>query len=69
MAFIRVRAAEGPLHEFDVAEAELAAFPDIYEVLDPEPVDEARPARYVAETAPPDVPPEPTRTAPKRTKK
>jgi hypothetical protein len=66
MGFIRVRAAEGPRHEFDVAEAELAAFPDIYEVLDPEPVDEARAASYIVEDPPA---PTPTRTPPKRPKK
>ncbi|WP_433584550.1 hypothetical protein [Microbacterium hydrocarbonoxydans] len=70
MGFIRVRAATGPLHEFDVAEAELAAFPDIYEVLDPEPVDEARAASYVVEDPDPEPPaPTPTRTPPKRPKK
>lgn len=70
MAFIRVRAAEGALHEFDVAEAELRAYPDIYEVVDPTPVDEARPARYV--TVPEDPPKDsspPKRSAPRRSKK
>lgn len=68
MGFIRVRAAEGPLHEFDVAEAELAAFPDIYEVLDPQPVDEARPALCITDE--PDPPePKPKRPATKSAKK
>lgn len=58
MGFIRVRAVDGPLHEFDVSEAEYAATPDVYEVLDPEPVADARYPRYVTEPedgAEPDV--------------
>lgn len=48
MGFIRVRAAAGPRHEFDVAEAEVAATPTIYKVIDADPVSEARPPTYVA---------------------
>lgn len=65
MGFIRVRAAEGPRHEFDVAEAEYAATPDVYDLLDPVPVVEARSPRYV--TAEPDLPtPPPVRKSRKR---
>ncbi len=48
MGFIRVRGATpgDPLHEFDVPEAEAAASPGAYVVLDPEPVADARPAAY-----------------------
>lgn len=52
MAFVRVRAASGPRHEFDVAEAELAATPSAYEVLDATPVPAARPIVYVEADAP-----------------
>ena len=50
MGFIRVRAAKGPAHEFDVAEETYAASPDVYEVIDKKPVRESRPATYI--TAP-----------------
>lgn len=65
MGFIRVRAASGPQHEFDVAEAEHAAFPDLYEVVDPVPVNEARPARIAADEPAQEPPPSP----PKRRRK
>lgn len=48
MGFLRVRAARGPLHEFDVSEEAYAADPDVYELLDPEPVAVSRPAFYVS---------------------
>lgn len=47
MGFIRVRAVNGPLHEFDVSEEAVKADPDIYEVLDKKPVAVSRPAKYV----------------------
>ncbi len=46
MAFIRVRQATGPAHEFDIAEAAYARDKDAYEVIDKEPVDSPRPAKY-----------------------
>lgn len=53
MGFIRVRGASAgdPLHEFDASEAEVAANPELYVVLDPKPVDEARPQKYVPRSA------------------
>ena len=48
MGFIRVRAASGPAHEFDVSEDAYQAEPDLYEVLDSKPVDVSRPAVYVS---------------------
>lgn len=49
MPFIRVRGASigDPLHEFDVSVREQSAHSELYEVLDPEPVAEARPAKPV----------------------
>ncbi len=49
MPFIRVRSKHpgDPLHEFDVAEAEATRHPDIYEILDAEPVDAPRAATFV----------------------
>lgn len=51
MGFIRVRAASGPLHEFDVSEAALAADPDAFKVLDKKPVEVSRPAKYIIPAA------------------
>lgn len=50
MPFVRVRGKKpgDPLHEYDVAVPEAAANPDIYEVIDPIPVQTARPATFVA---------------------
>ncbi len=47
MGFIRVRAAKGPRHEFDIPEVTYSARPDAYKVIDPEPVDKARAATFV----------------------
>lgn len=47
MPFIRVRAVSGPRHEFDVSQKELDRYPELYKVIDPKPVDESRPVRYV----------------------
>ncbi len=51
MGFIRVRAAVGPAHEFDISEEAYAADKDVYDVIDPKPVRDSRPATYVS-TAP-----------------
>lgn len=53
MGFIRVRGASAgdPLHEFDASEAEVAANPELYVVIDPEPVDQPRPQKYVPRSA------------------
>ncbi|MDR6868451.1 hypothetical protein J2Y69_003067 [Microbacterium resistens] len=48
MGFIRVRAATGPRHEFDVPEVTYAADPGAYKVIDPEPVETARAATFAA---------------------
>ncbi|MEV8023397.1 hypothetical protein [Microbacterium sp. NPDC080220] len=50
MPFVRVRSKQpgDPLHEYDVAAPEAAAHPELYEVLDPIPVQTARPATFVA---------------------
>lgn len=87
MSFIRVRSANpaDPQHEFDIPEPELHANRDIYTVVDPEPVPDARPPIYadalavsvpVVEDAPaaPDGPsetpaPVPTRAAAPRRSK
>lgn len=53
MGFIRVRAAQGPLHEFDVSESVVAADPNTYVVIDSKPVAESRPATYVFEPVKP----------------
>lgn len=49
MPFVRVRGKQpgDPLHEYDVAEAEAARHPDVYEVLDPEPVPAPRETKFV----------------------
>ena len=55
MGFVRVRAVGGPLHEFDVSEEAYAADPDVFELLDGEPVAVSRPALYVSEPVKPAV--------------
>jgi len=45
--FIRVRAVDGPKHEFHAAADEVAAHPDLYEVLVKEPVSVPEPPTYV----------------------
>ena len=52
MPFVRVRGKNpgDPLHEFDVTAAEARKHPDLYEVLDPEPVATSRPALFVPGT-------------------
>lgn len=49
MPFVRVRGKSpgDPLHEFDVPAAEAAAHPDLYVVLDAEPVPVSRPTVFV----------------------
>lgn len=51
MSFIRVRSKGGPDAEYDIGVEEATANPDLYEVIDSEPVDSSRPATY-PETAP-----------------
>lgn len=55
MPFIRVKSASksDPQHEFDVSTIELDANPDLYEVVDKEPVDEPREPRYLSPRAKP----------------
>lgn len=48
MGFIRVRAASGPAHEFDVSEAAYKRNKSAYKVVDSKPVVTARPVKYVA---------------------
>lgn len=48
MGFIRVRQADGPAHEFDIAEAAYARQRDAYTVVDDQPADFPRPAKYKA---------------------
>ena len=66
--FIRVKSArEGdPQHEFDVAEREYAAHPDLYTVVDEVPVAECRPPAYAVEVP---VEAEPVETFPVKSKK
>lgn len=52
MSFIRVRATSGPLHEFYAAADEVAVNPDLYHVLDREPVDIPGEVVYVETPAP-----------------
>lgn len=49
MPFVRVRGKSlgDPLHEFDVPAVEAAAHPELYDVLDPEPVAVSRPTVFV----------------------
>jgi hypothetical protein len=49
MPFLRVRGASpgDPLHEFDVAVGVVLKHPDLYVVVDSEPVAVSRPARFV----------------------
>lgn len=49
MAFMRVRQAVGPAHEFDVAVATYDRNPDAYVVVDKTPVASPRPMRRVVE--------------------
>lgn len=51
-SFVRVRAVDGPKHEFYAASGEVEANPDLYEVLDPEPVTVPGEVVYVVEPAP-----------------
>lgn len=46
MTFTRVKSAGGPDAEYDVNTAELEANPDLYVVVDPEPVEVPRPTIY-----------------------
>lgn len=50
-SFVRVRAVDGPKHEFYAASGEVEANPDLYEVLDPEPVTVPGEVVYVVEPA------------------
>lgn len=54
MPFVRVRSAgeNDPLHEFDVTAREAEAHPDLYVVIDPEPVSQSRPALFISGVAP-----------------
>lgn len=51
--FIRVKSANptDPQHEYDASERAVAAAPERYIVIDPEPVDRPRPATYVKRRA------------------
>lgn len=51
--FIRVKSSvkSDPQHEFDVSTDEVAAYPDLYTVVDETPVDEARFPTYVETVA------------------
>lgn len=51
-SFVRVRAVDGPKHEFYAASGEVEANPDLYEVLDPNPVTVPGGVVYVVEPAP-----------------
>lgn len=53
MAFIRVRGASpgDPLHEFDEPIGLVETHPELYVVLDPEPVEVPRPQKYVPRSA------------------
>lgn len=55
--FLRVRSArEGdPMHEFDASAAEVAARPQLYDVLDPVAVQAPRPVKYVVSVPAPAV--------------
>jgi hypothetical protein len=44
--FLRVRAATGPKHEFHAAVGEVAAHPELYTVLNDEPVSKSEPPTY-----------------------
>jgi hypothetical protein len=46
MPFIRVRSKGGPDAEYDIGVDEATANPDLYEVIDGEPVEISRPATY-----------------------
>jgi hypothetical protein len=45
--FIRVRAVDGPKHEFDAPAGEVRVNAHLYEVLDEVPVSRPRPVKYV----------------------
>lgn len=60
MPFIRVRAVDGPKHEFDAPVGEVDANPGLYEVLDKAVVDSPRDVVYIEPTK---------RAAPKRSHK
>lgn len=45
--FIRVRPKSGVQHEYDAPVGMVDAHPDLYEVLDPTPVSDPRPPKYV----------------------
>lgn len=45
--FIRVRAVDGPKHEFDAPAGEVDANPDLYEVLDAAVVEQPREPTYI----------------------
>ncbi len=57
--FIRVKSARrrDPQHKFDVSEAYVKAHPDLYKVVDAEPVGAPRPVEYAkgAEESPPTI--------------
>lgn len=46
MPFIRVRSKAGPDAEYDIGVEEATTNPDLYEVIDGEPVEQSRPATY-----------------------
>lgn len=48
MPFIRVRSKGGPDAEYDIGVEEATANPDLYDVIDGEPVERPRPATYPA---------------------
>ncbi|WP_460801478.1 hypothetical protein [Microbacterium sp. GXF6406] len=50
MSFIRVRSAKGAAHEFDAPQIEVEQRPELYVVIDPTPVRNARATRYVTGT-------------------
>lgn len=50
--FLKVRAASGPKHTFYAPVESVEAWPDDYEVLDKEPVDQPGPEEHVIDEAP-----------------
>jgi hypothetical protein len=60
MSFIRVRAVDGPRHEFDAPTGEVEAHPDLYVIVDKTVVEQPREPKYVTT---------PKKAAPKRATK
>lgn len=54
--FIRVRAKDGPKHEFDAPLQEVEANPELYLVVDSEPVTQPRDVTYITPEKKPSAP-------------